>query len=136
MSLPVIHALHVACTVLSSQNVTSSPTAPQSPPHNVTVERLNGTTMNISFTRLSIVEAQGLNVAYTVRYSPQTSGGKRQALYQSMEVPDGQSHLVVGGLDPKTTYDVEVVVSANGEDATSDRVSAPIPPGTCISVQT
>ena len=51
-------------------------------------------------------------------------------------MPDGQSHLVVRGLDPKTAYDVEVVVSANGEEATSDRVSAPVPPGTCISVQT
>ena len=133
MSLPVVHALHVACAVLSSHNVPSSPTAPQNPPHNVKVERINGTTMNVSFTRLSIVEAEGLSVAYTIRYSPQISGGKRQAPSQSMEVPDGQSHLVVGGLDPKTTYDVEVVVSANGVDATSDRVSAPVPPGTRLS---
>ena len=130
----MVHVLHVACAVLSSHNVPSSPTAPQNAPHNVKVERLNGTTMNISFTRLSIVEAQGLSVAYTVRYFPQTSGGKRQAPSQSMEVPDGQSHLVVRGLDPKTAYDVEVVVSANGEDATSDRVSAPVPPGTRVSV--
>ena len=134
MSLPVVHALHVACAVLSSHNVPSSPTAPQNAPHYVMVERLNGTAMNVSFTRLSIVEAQGLSVAYTVRYFPQISGGKRQAPSQSMEVPDGQSHLVVGGLDPKTVYDVEVVVSANGEDATSDRVSAPVPPGTRVSV--
>ena len=41
--------------------------APISPPHNVMVERLpNGTAMNVSFTRLSIVEARSINITYTL----------------------------------------------------------------------
>ena len=109
----------------------SSPTAPQNPPHDVKVERPNGNAIDVSFTRLSIVEAQSLSVTYIIRYSPQAMGDKRQADRTEKMVPDGKSHLVVSGLDPETTYDVDVVASANDEDAASDRVSA-LPPGTHI----
>ena len=81
------------------------------PPHNVTVQRLpDGTVMNVSFTRLSIVEAQSLNVTYTVRYSHRTFR-KRQSTPMEVTVPDKQSYMIITGLDPHTTYHVMVVVS-------------------------
>ena len=72
------------------------------------VERLNSTAMNVSFTRLSIVEARSVSVTYTVRYSPQTSR-KRQE--RAVPVPDGQSHVVIGGIDSGNAYGVVVVAS-------------------------
>ena len=85
--------------------------APQMPPHNVTVQRLpDGTAMNVSFTRLSLVEARSLNVTYTVRYS-HTAFHKRQSTPVEDAVPDQQSYVVIIGLDPHTTYHVVVVVS-------------------------
>jgi len=83
---------------------------PQRPPHNVTVERLNGTAMNVSWTRLSVVEAQSIAVAYIVRYSPQ-NGRKRQV--REVMLPANQSYVVISGLDPVTIYRVEVFAINN-----------------------
>ena len=53
--------------------------------------------MNISFTRLTLVEARSLNVTYTVEYSP-TPLLKRQS--NMKRVPDNASHVVIRGLGP------------------------------------
>ena len=86
---------------------------PQRPPHNVTVERLNGTAMNVSWTRLSVVEAQSITVSYVVSYSPQ-SGRKRQV--GEVVLPPSQSYVVISGLDPVTIYHVQVfAMNDNGQ---------------------
>ena len=81
--------------------------------------------MNVSFTPLTLVEARSITTKYIVLYSPQQSR-KRQAL--SKDVPKGQSSVVVGGLDPGTSYDVRVMVT-NGlnSTSTSEAESAPAP---------
>ena len=74
----------------------------------MTVERLNGTAMNVSWTRLSVVEAQSIAVAYVVSYSPQNVR-KRQV--REVVLPANQSYVVISGLDPVTIYQVEVLAS-------------------------
>lgn len=77
------------------------------PPHNVGVERLNGTAMNVSFIRLSIVEARSVALSYVVSYSPHNSH-KRQG---REVVPANQSFVVISGLDPVTIYKVNMFAS-------------------------
>ena len=85
--------------------------APRTIPLNETVQWLpNRTTMNISFTRLSLVEVWSINVTYTVRYSHRPIR-KRQSTAVEVAVPVQQSYVVITGLDPHTTYHVVVVVS-------------------------
>ena len=87
-------------------------TEPQMPPHDVKVKRLNGTAMNVSWTRLSIVEAQSIAVSYVVSYSPQ-SARKRQV---RDIVPAIKSYVVISGLDPGTIYHVQVfAMNDNGQ---------------------
>ena len=115
---PIFHAL---CLPIHA--------APRTPPHNVTVQRLpNGTAMNVSFVRLSLVEVQSINVTYTVRYS-HIPIRKRQSTAAEVAVPKRQSYVVITGLDPHTTYHVMVVVS-NGLGNRSS-TSHIIKSGTC-----
>ena len=80
------------------------------------VERLlSGMAMNVSFTRLTLVEARSLNVTYTVVYSL-TPLLKRQS--NMTRVPDNESHVVIRGLDPSATYHV-IVVAINTEGKTN-----------------
>ena len=102
-----VSAHTLLCTLLCAHLCNVLCTAPARPPHDVKVDRLNGTAMNVSFTRLTIVEARSINVTYTVRYSPQSSR-KRQE--REATVPDGQSHVVIRGLVP-AAYTVVVVAS-------------------------
>ena len=92
-STVTVHLLNILCT------------EPQTPPHDVKVERLNGTAMNVSLTRLSIVEAQSIAVSYVVSYSPQ-NGRKRQV--REAVIPASHSYVVISGLDPRTIYQVKV----------------------------
>lgn len=89
-------------------------TEPQMPPHDVKVERLNGTAMNVSWTRLSIVEAQSIAVSYVVSYSPQNAR-KRQV---RDIVPAIKSYVVISGLDPVIIYQVEVFASNDHNQST------------------
>ena len=102
------------CYLLSS-------TGPTVSPHDVRVTRLTGTVMSVSFTRLSIVEAQSVNVVYTVMYTSHKSSTSVPVI-----VPDGQSNVVITELDPDTEYSVTVVASANGHSLVSENVTAPV----------
>ena len=83
------------------------------PPHDVKVERLNGTAMNVSWTRLSIVEAQSIAVSYVVSYFPQNAR-KRQV--RGIVLAAIKSYVVISGLDPGTIYRVEVfAMNDNGQ---------------------
>ena len=101
------------CCVYTYLHCTEIPTvlAPTSAPHNVSVQRLpNGTAMNVSFIRLSIVEAQSVSVTYTVRYSL-TAFRKRQSNVKDVIVPEEERHVVIRGLDRATPYHVIVEAS-------------------------
>ena len=92
--------------------------APISPPHNVMVERLpNGTAMNVSFTRLSIVEARSINITYTVFYSLTTFSKREEPMM--IVVPDKEQYIIIGGLDPSETYHVQVRASNSNGDKSS-----------------
>ena len=102
-STVVVHSLDTLCA------------EPQRPPHDVKVERLNGTAMNVSLTRLSIVDSQSIAVSYVVSYSPRKAR-KRQV--REVAVPASQSYVVISGLDPRTLYQVEVfAVNSHGQSS-------------------
>ena len=97
-----------------------------SAPRDENVERLpSGTAMNVSFTRLTIVEAHSLNVSYTVVYSltpiPMRPSNMKR-------VPDNASHVVIGGLDPSATY--HVIVVANNTVGKTNSSQMTLLPGT------
>ena len=74
------------------------------------VERLpNGTAMNVSFTRLSIVEAHSINITYTVFYSLTIFSKREEPMM--IVVPDKEQYIIIGGLDPSETYHVQVRAS-------------------------
>lgn len=70
------------------------------------VERLNGTAMNISWIRLSIVEAQSVALSYVVKYFPQSIQNRQ---IRQVTLPDNQSYVVLHGLNPETIYQVEML---------------------------
>ncbi len=87
----------------------------------VTVNRLNGTAMNVSWTPLNKAQSNGFIQSYTVTYSVVTaaSNRKRQGNVQRETVSSDKSDVVVGGLDPASMYNVDVTVSGSG--GTSER---------------
>ena len=80
--------------------------APSVPPHNVTVLRLNGTHINVSWVPLSLAEARGFVVNYTVSVES-SSGGEVVTVY----VQENETSAVIGGLDPRLAYSVKVWAS-------------------------
>ena len=107
-----------------SNDVIIPPLVP-SAPRDVKVERLlSGTAMNVSFTRLTLVEARSLNVAYTVVYSL-TPLLNRQS--NMKRVPDNASHVVIRGLDPSATY--HVIVVANSTEGKNSSSQVTLQPG-------
>ena len=108
--------------------------APTSAPHNVSVQRLSsGTAMNVSFIRLSIVEAQSVSVTYTVRYSL-TAFRKRQSNVKDVIVPEEEHHVVIRGLDRATPY--HVIVEASNSHGTMSSSSVTTHPGKNCSTVT
>jgi len=77
--------------------------APNVPPHNVTVLRLNGTHINVSWVALSLVEARGFIVNYTVSVGPAGGGD-----VVTVHVQENETSAVIGGLDPRLAYSVKV----------------------------
>ena len=74
------------------------------------VERLpNGTAMNVSFTRLSIVEARSVKITYTVFYSLTTFSKRQEPMM--VVVPDKEQYIIIGDLDQSKAYNVQVRAS-------------------------
>ena len=90
-------------------------TEPQMPPHDVKVERLNGTAMNVSWTRLSVIEAQSVAISYVVSYFPLNV---RERQIREVVVSVNQSYVVISGLDPVIIYQVEVFASNDHNQST------------------
>ena len=100
----------------------SSPLVPSVSPSGVRVERLNSTAMNVSWTLLTLEEARGFVTSYTVSYRKDEGMAKRTT--ESVVVPGGeQSSVVIGGLDPGSSY--QVSVSASTSAGTGD-MSEPV----------
>ena len=80
-------------------------TVPPSPT-DVSSQRLNGTHMNISWSPIPLTQSRGFIQNYTITYQRVSRTSKRQV--QSISVPGGESNVVIGGLDPASTYSVSV----------------------------
>ncbi len=89
----------------------------------VTVNRLNGTAMNVSWTPIHKAQSNGFLQSYIVTYSVVTAApnSKRQGndIVQQETVSSDKSNVVVGGLDPASMYIVDVTASGSG--GTSER---------------
>ena len=109
----------------------SPPLVPSVSPSGVRVERLNSTAMNVSWTLLTLEEARGFVISYTVSYKKDEGMAKRTT--ESVVVPGGeQSSVVIGGLDPGSSYLVSVSASTSagtGEMSEEIMVST-LPPDT------
>ena len=79
-------------------------------PTNISVLRLNGTHMNISWTLIPITEARGFIQSYLILYQ-EIVNRKRQI--SSVLVPPTDSSVIIGGLDPDKSYSVSISASTN-----------------------
>jgi len=74
----------------------------------VNIERLNGTTMNVSWVPLNLVEARGIVQSYVITYEPTSGGSRRKRQQQQAQVDGSASYGIVGGLQPGVAYNVRV----------------------------
>ena len=72
----------------------------------MTVFRLNGTHISVSWVPLSLVEARGFIINYTVSVGP-AGGGE----VVTVQVEGTEMCAVIGGLDPRLAYSVKVSAS-------------------------
>ena len=93
-----------------------STTAPKSGPHDVKVDwLLSGTEMSVSFTKLSVVEANSVNISYYISYSTSPLI-KRQSEVKRVAVREKDNATVIGGVDPSLDY--QVIVEATNSHGT------------------
>ncbi len=87
----------------------------------VTVDRLNGTAMNVSWTPLNKAQSNGFIQSYIVTYFVPlaTPNRMRQGRDQEVIVSSDKSGTIIGGLDPRSGYNVGV--RASGAGRTSNR---------------
>lgn len=86
---------------------------------NVTVVRTSDTTMTVTWRRLSIVEARGIIVGYTVEYGPSE---QQNGEVQLIDVGPGEGTVMITGLDPEVAYRVVVYALTAAGRSTSDVV--------------
>jgi len=67
---------------------------------------LNGTHINVSWVPLSLVEARGFIINYTVSVGPAGGGD-----VVTVHVQENETSAVIGGLDPRQAYSVKVWAS-------------------------
>ena len=85
----------------------------------MTVERVNGTHIRVTWEELSPADARGDVVSYSILYTPVTV----QREDNLVVVPGNQSSVLIGGLDPQQTYRVEVwATTAAGNGMRSDPI--------------
>ena len=87
------------------------------PPNNITTDRLNGTHIRVSWQSLSLSEATGFIQSYRISY--QIVSNKRQIL--AVVVPGNASTVVIGGLDPDSTYTIFVGSSTSKGEGPSSK---------------
>ena len=84
--------------------------------------------MVVSWIPLTLSEARGFIISYTVFYSPQDSRRKQEPNTMQKTVSGKVSQTTIDGLDPNTVYDVQVSVSTKiGASTLSEVISALVP---------
>ena len=69
---------------------------------------MNGTTMNVSWVPLNLVEARGIVQSYIITYQQSSSGSRRRRQAQTQQVDGKASFAIVGGLQSGVPYEVTV----------------------------
>ena len=101
-----------------------SATVPRTP-RDLTVERVNATHMIVSWTALSLVEARGHIIYYTVNYWPASYSED----INSINVPHNITRLEISDLLSGETYTVQVLASTSvGPGNVSVELSSTRPP--------
>ena len=80
----------------------------------------NATAMNVSFMRLTIVEANSIDITYIIRYSPSPLA-KGQSEVKMATVKENENTAVISGLDPYQNY--HVVIDATNSHGTKSSSS-------------
>ena len=95
---------------------------PSIAPTNVEMDRTSPTTISVTWTPLTLIEARGFIRYYSVSYTPK--GRKRQASLETMyvNVSNTSTRATITGLEPSSMYNVQVAA------ATSAGVGAQSPP--------
>ena len=89
-------------------------------PTNISVLRLNGTHMNISWSLIPITKARGFIQSYFILYQ---ENDNRMRQISSVTVSATDSSVVIGELDPGKSYSVSVSASTNaGQGAFTSEV--------------
>ena len=104
-----------SCTFFTNELI------PIKPPGNVKYER-SGTTINISWDPLSLIEARGFPV-YTVTLTPLSLVGNR-ATRQSNDdgiVTTNETDVVIDDIDPNEEYYLTITVQTSTGKVTTDR---------------
>ena len=86
----------------------------------MTVERVNGTHINVTWEVLSPADARGDVVSYSILYTPVTRQGEDNVVV----VTGNQSSVLIRGLDPQVTYTVQVWVTTAAGDGMRSPVEA------------
>ena len=82
----------------------------------------NATVMNVSFMRLTIVEANSIDITYNIRYSPSPLA-KRQSEMKMATVKENENTAVISGLDPYQNYHVVVdAINSHGTKSSSSHL--------------
>ena len=109
------------CVYTSKSFNTTVPRAPR----DLTVERVNATHMIVSWTALSLVEARGHIIYYTVNYWPASSSED----IKSINVSHNITRVEISGLLSGEIYIVQVSASTSvGEGIASVELSSTRPP--------
>ena len=116
-SMVSIIILCVLCKFLN----TTVPRAPR----DLTVERVNDTHMIVSWTALSLVEARGHIIYYTVNYWPASNSED----INSINIPHNITRIEISDLLSGETYTVQVSASTSvGEGIVNVELSSTRPP--------
>ena len=97
---------------------------PVKPPENVKYER-SGTTVTVSWDRLSLIEARGFPI-YTVTMTPYSLvGSSSRATRQSnddgiVSVTTNETDVVIEDVDPNEEYSLTVAVGTSAGDITTE----------------
>lgn len=101
-----------------------SPVPPS--PRNVSVKRINGTTIRVQWRPITLIEARGLITKYLITYTKDTRRDKRDDDEQTKEVDASMDHDYIRGLDEDFGYTVTVsAFTSQGGGEPSDSVDVP-----------
>ena len=92
-------------------------------PTGVSVLRLNGTHMNVSWNQIPLSEAGGFIVTYRVLYNKFTTERRRRQI-MVFPVPGSETNALIGDLDPPSNY--QVYVSAATSAGEGEFTSIPV----------